>query len=305
MISRGERRENIYISDNDKLIFLEKLSDVVHKFNLKIHCFALMKNHYHLLLETPEGNLSKAMHLLNSSYSNWFKSRYQIIGSIFQGRYKSILVEKDAYLLALSAYIHLNPVRARITAKPEEYKWSSFRYYINNDESIFCAFSDDILKMFSENREAYKAFVYKQMNKGNEALKKNIRGKNSILGGKKFRDKIIKILKSSNKKNDLREKPDLRHLKRLKTEEIKKIIKKTFQVEENELLLKKKNNNYRKIYLYGLKKYTKLSLKEIGDLSGADYAAVSQMIKRFILVSERNDELKLMLEKSDSEVRNY
>jgi len=80
VISRGERHENIFFNDYDRLKFLEKLGELIDKFNLKIHCYALMNNHFHLLLETLEGNLSKAMHYLNTSYSNWFKSKHQIIG---------------------------------------------------------------------------------------------------------------------------------------------------------------------------------------------------------------------------------
>lgn len=101
VISRGERKENIFYDDNDRMKFLEKLGETVVKFNLKIHCYALMDNHFYLLLETPEGNLLKAMHYLYTNYSNWLKSKHQVIGPVFQGRYKSILVEKDAYLYLL------------------------------------------------------------------------------------------------------------------------------------------------------------------------------------------------------------
>lgn len=305
VISRGERHENIFFNDYERLKFLEKLGELIDKFNLKIHCYALMNNHFHLLLETPEGNLSKAMHYLNTSYSNWFKSKHQIIGSIFQGRYKSILVEKEAYLLTLSAYIHLNPVRAGVVIKPEEYRWSSFSSYLKNDKLILWIFTHDILKMFSGNREEYKAFVYSCMIEGNEIRKEDIRGKHSILGRKEFSDRIKKKFRSRIREIDFREKPDLKHLKKLNIEDIKKIILITFQVNEKELLIKKRDNTYRKIYLYGLKKYTNLSLRKIANLSEMDYAAVSQMIKRFILNSERNYELKLMLEKFDREVRNY
>lgn len=304
VISRGERSENIFFDNNDKLKFLEKLGETVDKFNLKIHCYALMDNHFHLLLETPEGNLSKSMHYLNTSYSNWFKSKHQIIGSLFQGRYKSILVEKEAYLLMLSAYIHLNPVRARIVTKPEEYRWSSFNNYLKNDKSIHWIFSSDILKMFSGKREAYKTFVYRFMTSGDEIRKEDFRGKHSILGGKEFSEKMIKKVKSNIKKSDLREKPDLKHINRLNIEDIKNIVLKTFKVKEKDLLIKNRGNIYRKIYLYGLKKYTNLSLREIGDLSAMDYAAVSQMINRLILDSGRNYKLKLMVEKFDKEVRN-
>ncbi len=305
VITRGERKDKIFFNDNDYSKFLEKLGETVDKFIVKIHCYSLMKNHYHLLIETPEGNLAKAMHYINTSYSNWFKSKHQIIGSVFQGRYKSILVEKESYLLTLSAYIHLNPVRAAIVDKPEKYRWSSFNDYLRMKKSIHWVFSDDILKMFSWEREAYKAFVYNLMIKGNEIRKEEISGKYGILGGKEFREKMIKIVKSQAKKSDLREKPDLKHLTKLNREDIKNIILKTFQVKAKELLIKKRGNIIRKTYVYGLKKYTDLSLREIGELLEMDYAAVSQMGKRFILDLEKNSDLKLKVRKFDEEVRNY
>lgn len=303
VITRGERCENIFHCDNDKLKFLEKLYDVANKFNLRIHCYTLMNNHYHLLLETPDGNLSRAMHCLNTSYSNWFKSKHQIVGSVFQGRYRSILVEKEAYLIKLSIYIHLNPVRAGIVARPEEYRWSSFNSYVKNDESIHWIFPDDILKMFSGYRETYRTIVYKCMIKENEIRKRDISGKYSILGGKEFSERMIKRFKPGKERCDTREKPDLKHLNRLNRKDIKDIVLRTFHVEEKELLIKKRGNIYRKIYLYGLKKYTNLSLNKIGDLSGMDYSAVSQMIKRFIVATEKNYELKVMLEKFEREMR--
>ncbi len=302
IISRGERRENIFIDNRDRLKFIEKLGEAAQKFGLKIHCYVLMNNHFHLLVETPEGNLSKAMHYLNSSYSNWFKSKHHIIGSIFQGRYKSILVEKELYLLMLSAYIHLNPFRAGIVDNPEEYTWSSFRLYTKKRKSISWVFTDDILKMFLFRRDEYKEFVLNHMNKNNEIKKKDIRGEHSILGRKEFRDKITKQFKSGFKENDIREKPDLKHLNRLFVKDIEEIIMESFQVKKEELLLKKKNNKYRKLFLFGLRKYTQLSLRGIGDLCGMDYVAVSQMIKRFISDSVSNIELKMMLDKFEREI---
>lgn len=305
VISRGERLEKIFFDDKDKLKFLEKLGEAADKFNFKTHCYVLMDNHFHLLLETPEGNLSRAMHYLNTSYSNWFKSKHQIIGSIFQGRYKSILIEKEMYLLMLSVYIHLNPVRARLVNSPERYRWSSFKDYMRNDRTTSLVFSKDILKMFSDDKERYREFVHSYIVKDNEIKKEDIRGEYSILGGKKFRDEVSKKLKSSCEESNLRELPDLKGLSRLDKNEIKKIILKAFLIKEEELLIKKRNNCYRKLYLYGLKRYTDLSIKNIADLCEVDYAAASQMIKRFILDSEKNYELKLMVKKLDREVRNY
>jgi REP element-mobilizing transposase RayT len=306
VISRGARKDKIFFNATDKLKFLGKLGEAVDKFNLKIHSYVLMDNHYHLLKETPEGNLSKAMHYINTSYSNWFKSKHQTIGSVFQGRYKSILVEKEAYFLALSAYIHLNPVRAAIVDKPEKYGWSSFNDFFRIKKSIPWLFSSDILNMFSGNRKAYKTFVHYFMIKGNEIQKEDIIGKYGILGSEEFRDQTVKKFHPNPeaKKSDQREKPDLRHLTRLDKENIKNIIVKIFQVKEKDLLSKKRGNIYRKVFLYGLKKYTDLSLREIGEMMDMDYAAVSQMVKRFIADLEKKENLRVIVTKFDEEVKN-
>ena len=97
VISRGERRENIFTCPEDKDKFLKKLAETVEKYKLFLHAYVLMDNHFHLLLETPQANLSKAMHHLNTSYANWFRFKYRLVGSVFQGRFKAILVEKDSY----------------------------------------------------------------------------------------------------------------------------------------------------------------------------------------------------------------
>ena len=121
ILARGQRKDSIFYSDKDRKVFLHRLKETAQKYHIRIHAYVLMKNHYHLLMETPHGNLAKAMHYFNSNYTNWFRVKHSLVGSIFQGRYKSILIEKDAYLLELSAYIHLNPVRAEISKKPEDF----------------------------------------------------------------------------------------------------------------------------------------------------------------------------------------
>jgi len=91
-----------------------------------------MSNHYHLMIETPEGNLSRIMKHINNSYTNYFNVKRKRAGHLLQGRYKAVLVEADAYAAELSRYIHLNPVRAKMVALPEEYKWSSYRFYLES-----------------------------------------------------------------------------------------------------------------------------------------------------------------------------
>jgi REP element-mobilizing transposase RayT len=123
--SRGNERKKIFLDDTDRIRFLEILKDYHIRYGILIHSYVFMDNHYHLILETPNGNLLKVMHGINGGYTGYFNRRYNRSGHLFQGRYKGILAEKDAYLVQLSRYVHLNPVRARMVEKPEQYRWSS------------------------------------------------------------------------------------------------------------------------------------------------------------------------------------
>ena len=147
-----------------------------------------MNNHYHLLLETPYANLSKAMHYLNTSYSNYFKAKYSLVGSIFQGRYKSIVINSDAYLLVLSAYIHLNPVRAAIVKSPEEYHWSSYSNYISRDMHVSWLRTNIILENYDINE--YHAYVINKYRTDIICNTEEIYGKNGVLGSDEFIEDI-------------------------------------------------------------------------------------------------------------------
>jgi len=130
--SKGIRKNRIFLSDKDKSKFIEKLNETFNKFSLLCYAYCLMDNHCHLFVKTPKANISRAMHYLNTSYTNWFKAEYKKTGSMLQGRYKSILVEEDNYGIPLSAFIHLNPLKAGIVESLGEYKWSSYLNYVKD-----------------------------------------------------------------------------------------------------------------------------------------------------------------------------
>jgi putative transposase len=152
VMSRGDARKSITRSQNDKPLFLEVLNEAREKYNIFIHGYCLMTNHYHLLIETPDGNLSMAMRHINGVYTQRSNARNKTIGHIFQGRYKAILVDKDEYLLCLCRYIELNPVRAGLVASPEEWAWSSFRQIAGIDKRSALLETDWILSQFGESK---------------------------------------------------------------------------------------------------------------------------------------------------------
>ncbi|MEA1964608.1 MAG: transposase [Candidatus Aerophobetes bacterium] len=167
--SRGNAREPIFLNDSDKKNFLYILCSVVRRFNWLCHSYCLMNNHYHLLIETPEGNLSKGMRQLNGVYTQLFNRKHHRVGHLFQGRYKAPLVDKDDYLVSLSRYIVLNPVRAGLVENPEDWRWSSYRAMIEKDKKIPCLTVDWILSQFDRDRRKAIAKYEDFMREGKEA----------------------------------------------------------------------------------------------------------------------------------------
>ncbi len=161
--SRGDGREDIYLGDADRQAFLTLVGEVCERFNWWGHAYCLMTNHYHLLMETPDGNLSKGMRQLNGVYTQRFNERHGRCGHVFQGRYKAIIVQKDAYLTELSRYIVLNPVRARMVARPEAWPWSSYRATVGDEPCPAWLRRDWLLSTFGETERtaisAYRRFV--------------------------------------------------------------------------------------------------------------------------------------------------
>src|SRR3990167_3519219 len=130
VMNRGAGRKNIFNKKAHRLIFLELLEECHRMFNIKIYAYCLMDNHYHLLLSTPDANLSRAMRHLNGVYTQRYNRMSKTDGPLFKGRYKAQIIDEDCYLLIVSRYIHLNPVKAALVKNPGDYKWSSYLAYI-------------------------------------------------------------------------------------------------------------------------------------------------------------------------------
>jgi REP element-mobilizing transposase RayT len=126
---RGNERRSIFLGDEDsgRVVFLDVLGATCERFNWALHAYCLMTNHYHLLVETPDANLSKGMRQLNGVFTQFVNRTHPRVGHLFQGRFKAILVERERYLLELCRYVVLNPVRAGVVAAPGDWPWSSYR----------------------------------------------------------------------------------------------------------------------------------------------------------------------------------
>ena len=164
--SRGNARQAIYVDDEDREKFLSILSLVTERFHWLCRSYCLMDNHYHLLVETPIPNLSAGMRQLNGIYTQAFNRRHQRVGHLFQGRFKAIVVEKQAHLLELSRYIILNPVKAGIVRHPEDYLWSSYRATIGQTKvSDFLTVTwllDNFSLQTDRAQQLYREFVNKE-----------------------------------------------------------------------------------------------------------------------------------------------
>jgi REP element-mobilizing transposase RayT len=125
--TRGNRRDRIFRDDRDYARLLEHLAVVVERFHWRCHAYCLMPNHFHLVIETVEANISGGMQRLNGAYAQWFNRRHHLTGHVFQGRFHDVLVESDVHLLELCRYLPLNPVRARLCRHPNDWPWSSYR----------------------------------------------------------------------------------------------------------------------------------------------------------------------------------
>lgn len=151
--SRGDRREDIYLDDGDRLLWLDVLAQTCSRFNWVCHAWCQMTNHYHLVVETVEGNLSAGMRHLNGVYTQAVNRKHRRVGHVFQGRYKAILVEKDAYLLELARYVVLNPVRAHMVADAGDWRWGSYSAMVGAADPPAWLQTDWILGQFGDFRD--------------------------------------------------------------------------------------------------------------------------------------------------------
>jgi REP element-mobilizing transposase RayT len=261
--ARGNAQQDIFLDESDYLEMLNVLCWVVKRFNWLLHAYCLMGNHYHLLIETPDGNLSAGMRQLNGVYTQRFNRRHSRAGHVMQGRYKSILVEKETYLLELSRYIVLNPVRAVMVKKPEQWRWSSYRKTAGTGEGVSCLTVEWQLNLFARTRrtaqEKYKDFV--DAGKGAQSPMEKLTGQ-ALLGEEGFIEKMKPLLAD---KENIQEIP--RRQRYLGRPSIEKLLKKGLRGDPAA------EAAYRAHVEYG---YT---LKEIGQGLGLHYTTISVMIK--------------------------
>lgn len=193
VMSRGNQGQSIFADDNDRRMFLDILDEVSERFSIEIQAYVLMANHYHLLLKTLEPNLSRAMQWFGTTYTRRYNIRHGLGGHLFQGRFKSIVVDNDSYLSQLSCYIHRNPLRAGLVSRLADYSWSSYNHYAYTKKPPKWLKTELILNQSwaRDKHTAYRAKVQRYSDeKGSiwEDVKHGL-----IYGSTKFIDEIKKV----------------------------------------------------------------------------------------------------------------
>ena len=273
VIQRGINGKVIFASDRDCERFFRYLRAAHDRYEAVVHTLVLMTNHYHVILETPRGNLSKIMHYLNMSYATYFNSRRKRHGPLYQGRFKAVLVQQDQYLHHLSRYIHLNPVRAGIVEDPLEYRWSSLKYFAANSSPPGWLNTKFILSMFDKNaREAekmYWQFLLNEIGHEKDIIEKKTKA-GIILGDEPFVEAIGERFIYGKKDSEVPV------FKKMKKEPCLEYIK---ELVEREVGGSKRLQ--RKVAIYLSRKYTQKTLREIADFYGElKYTGVSQSFRR-------------------------
>jgi REP element-mobilizing transposase RayT len=318
---RGNERRNIFRDEADRNKFLRILSDNLKLYGVELHSYVMMQNHFHLLLMTPGANLRKFMQRFNTTYTVYFNRRYRRIGHLFQGRYKAILIKKDEYLVELSRYIHLNPVRIKKYSQLEieekrkiliGYPWSSYggftqlrkrHPFVNYSVILAMAGGGDSFG----GRRKYAQFVMDGVKKDmNMAFWKGVRGQ-AVLGSDDFVDWIYERF-LSNKKADRRE---LTGIKDLETgpgsvEEIARAVSREFGVQEEGLYRPRGVPRPRSLLMELCRVHLtrRMSLAEVGRrLGGISVSAISQNKKRLEASLARDPHLVEILRKLSKELR--
>lgn len=290
--SRGDDRKKIFLDETDYRKFLKYLKTAKEKFKFYLYCYCLMGNHYHLLLETTQPNISSVMQYINTSYTTYYNIKHKRCGHLFQGRYKSILVDADAYFLELTRYIHLNPVKAKIAVAPEEYRWSSCKGYLTEKGDGFID-KDCVGNRLGMKTADYRNFMLKGVDAEHNPFKDVYAG--FLLGRADFIKDKLKSLKEQVEGKDFSYKKELSA--RLNEYEIIEAVAKHYRKSPEELIqMKTRPATEKKIAVYLLKRLTALTNNQIGKIFGISFSAVSKAAKDMTGIIEKDVGIRKVVE---------
>jgi len=285
--SRGNARQKIYLDDEDRRLYLDLLGKEVAQQGWRCYACCLMDNHYHLLIETPEPNLVAGMRRLNGVYTQAFNRRHGRVGHLFQGRYKAIVVDKDAYLRELCRYIVLNPVRAKAVKTPERWPWSSYRATVGELPAPSWLAVEEVRALFP-GRSAYRRFVEEGI--GQDSPWSRLRGQ-IYLGGEDFLKRMERRLPGRRVRGIARA-----HLEPLRPDAaaVEAGVAKAYRISIDRVLDRASGEAY-KAAVYLLRRAANLPLAEVAKRAGISLPRVSQ-IQAEIERSKLMEPLKSLIE---------
>jgi putative transposase len=278
--TRGNERKAIFRDDRDRERLLELLGRAVEHFHLRLPGYVLMSNHYHLLVETPRGGLSRALRYLNGVYTQAFNRRHRRVGHLFQGRYKAILVDKDAYLLELSRYIHLNPWRVKRSYDPFKYRWSSLQAYVGAAVVPGWLTVKEVLSEFgSRGKRGYREFIIEGMKGGIQTPWAEVRGQ-VVIGSEEFVGKVAER-HLGGRRERRGEQSRIKEIVGVKPEAVIKEIERYYGIKGEELRGRgRRYTEPRYVASYLLRRYCLMGLREIGEQVGLHYSAVGNAVRQ-------------------------
>lgn len=281
IMNRGRRREKTFLTDSDYLAFLKVLRETSDMWNLRISAYCLMPNHYHLLAQTPDGNLARCMRHLNGVYTQRFNRTHDTDGSLFRGRYKAVLIDADSYLLEVLRYIHWNPVHAGLVNEPGDFAWSSHKGYLSNAGEWKWLHKDELLSMLSGRKSARSAYLEFVTGRIPDTVEHFYLLKNlpSILGSDSFKERIKDQFRMLRLRNEIPES----HILAYSPESIIDEVIRHSKINRKQLLHSRrgKENMPRDIAIYLVRRHCRVTLIEIGRIFDIEnYSSVSSIIER-------------------------
>jgi REP element-mobilizing transposase RayT len=307
ILSRGNERKDIFFDDDDRRMFLDTIGEMSERFEINIFAYVLMNNHYHLLIRTQHANLSKAMQWFGVTYTRRFNDRHSRRGHLFEGRFKSIVVQNDAYVMQLSCYIHRNPLRAGIVTRLADYRWSSYLAYAYGNAKIAPKWlaTELILSQLTGNdrHRNYREKVQRYSNEEKRLWEDFRHG--MFLGSKKFVEKIRSIYLPETPHSEI---PTQKELARSIDPDT--VLKKAAAsincnlkrlVRSNRIFGSEKDN--RDLLIYFIWKSGSLTNEKIGALFGLTYSSVSHSIRSVKSRLKKDGELKAKFAQLNSQFK--
>ena len=306
VLSRGNEGRNIVDDDDDRRLFLDTLAEMSERFEIDIFTYVLMDNHYHIVFRTRRANLSRSMQWFGATYTKRFNIRHFRSGHLFQGRFKNMLVENDAYLMQLSYYIHRNPLRARMVKRLASYKWSSYRAYAYGDKANKWLQTEPILSQFLNVKDRHLAYRQsaQKYTKEEQRIWEDLRH-GIFLGTKEFVEKIKK-----------RYLPDLPNGEIPQQTQLSKNIDSEVVFEQAAEILNCNQERFRQsarvsqadkldrdLLIYLMWQSGQLTNRQIGERFGISYSAVSRRVGAFKDLLNKNNKLQNKLNRIKSQIK--